>query len=581
MNDSSSLSAQAGNGVSYPQPSQSPPPEQSDACGQETLRFRQLADAMPQIVWVAQADGNPEYFNLRWHLFTGATAEQSRGDGWLHPFHPDDRPEIIRRWRHSLATGAIYENKCRIRRASDGAFRWHLCRALPQVDESGRVRQWYGTCTDFHETRQTERRLVEQLNFTRGITDSLAQGLYAVDCDGRVTFVNPAAERLLGWESSELLGKDIHAAIHFQHADHSAYDRESCPLLEVIRSGKIVRADDDVFTTRWGTLIPISYSSAPVLEEGKVVGAVVTFQDITERKRQEQALLDSQLELKRHSEELEQRVQERTAELRGLNTRLEASNRELQDFASVASHDLQEPLRKIQAFGDRLANRSSSALGPDGQDFLRRMKNAAERMQKLITDLLGFSRVTTKAQPFVCVDLKQIAAEVLIDLESAIERCGASVELGDLPEIDADPMQMRQLLQNLIGNALKFHKPGVPPHVRIYGQALSPATGESEGDSTIASCQILVQDNGIGFDEKYLDRIFNVFQRLHGRNTYEGTGIGLAVCRKIAERHGGSITAQSKPGEGSTFIVTLPIRHPDTASHQDTIDQYLEELNAE
>ena len=435
---------------------------------------------------------------------------------------------------------------------------------MAQRDESGRVWHWYGTCTDIHETRQTERRLVEQLNFTRGITDSLAQGLYAVDCDGLATFVNPAAERMLGWNESELLGQgDMHEVIHFQHADRSAYARENCPLLDVLRSGKIVRADDDVFTTRAGTLIPVSYSSAPVLEDGEVVGAVVSFSDITDRRRQEQALLDSQAGgVLRYSEELEQRVGDRTAELREINARLQSSNRELQDFASVASHDLQEPLRKIQAFGDRLATRAGSALGADGEDYLRRMKNAAGRMQSLISDLLAFSRVTTKAQPFTPVNLRQIAEEVLIDLESAVERSGGSVDLGELPQIDADALQMRQLLPESDCQCVEIPQARRRARVRINGNLIM--SSDIAGAAS-EFCQMIVEDNGIGFDEKYLDRIFNVFQRLHGRNTYEGTGIGLAVCRKIAERHGGSITARSRPDEGSTFIVMLPARHDNPA----------------
>jgi signal transduction histidine kinase len=184
-------------------------------------------------------------------------------------------------------------------------------------------------------------------------------------------------------------------------------------------------------------------------------------------------------------------------------------------------------------------------------------------MQTLINNLLTYSRVTTRAQPFVPVELSQVARGVLSDLEVKIEKEAARVEVGDLPTIDADPTQMRQLLQNLIGNSLKFHPEGETTVVKIHGELLK---GEGEGQRqrgippVDGRCQIIVEDNGIGFDEKYLDRIFTIFQRLHGRNEYEGTGIGLAVCRKIAERHGGDITAKSAPGHGATFIVTLPVK---------------------
>lgn len=182
------------------------------------------------------------------------------------------------------------------------------------------------------------------------------------------------------------------------------------------------------------------------------------------------------------------------------------------------------------------------------------MRNAASRMQILINDLLTFSRVTTKALPFSQINLTVIAKEVVVDLETLVKATEGTIEIAELPLIEADPLQMRQLLQNLIGNALKFHRIGIPPRVRISAEVrVDPQTDEEQ-------CLLMVEDNGIGFDEKYLDRIFIVFQRLHGRGEYEGTGIGLAVVRKIVERHRGTITARSTVGNGSTFLVTLPIR---------------------
>ncbi|PZO42231.1 MAG: hypothetical protein DCF19_08080 [Pseudanabaena frigida] len=234
-----------------------------------------------------------------------------------------------------------------------------------------------------------------------------------------------------------------------------------------------------------------------------------------------------------------------------LTERLEISNRELLDFAYVASHDLQEPLRKIQAFGDRLKSTCNDGLNEKGQDYLERMLNAAGRAQVLINDLLSFSRVTTQAKPFAPVNLSEILDGVLSDLEIRIEQTGAAVEIDRLPVIDADAMQMRQILQNLIGNALKFRQEGLAPLVQVRSRMLT-----NHGEEC---CEIHVIDNGIGFEQKYTDRIFQIFQRLHGRGTYEGTGIGLAICRKIAERHGGSLVAESKPNQGATFIFTTPI----------------------
>jgi signal transduction histidine kinase len=246
---------------------------------------------------------------------------------------------------------------------------------------------------------------------------------------------------------------------------------------------------------------------------------------------------------------------------------LKQSNRELQDFASIASHDLQEPLRKVQAFGERLNERYAPALGEEGRDYIERMQSAAARMQQMIEDLLAYSRVTTRAQALEPVDLSEILGEVLSDLEIRLERTGGRVEAGALPSVEADPMQMRQLLQNLVGNALKFHRPDAPPVVRVYAQdhrKETPDRGDGKSHPSPPSnshVRIVVEDNGIGFDEKRLEEMFKPFHRLHGRSEYEGSGMGLAICRKIAERHGGSIQAQSKPGQGARFIVTLPAKN--------------------
>jgi len=269
--------------------------------------------------------------------------------------------------------------------------------------------------------------------------------------------------------------------------------------------------------------------------------------DITDLKTSENAL--------RSSEE----------KLRQFTVQLERSNRELQDFAYVASHDLQEPLRKIVVFGERLKEKNGATLGPEGSDYLDRMQKAAGRMQILINDLLSFSRVTTKAQPFTKVNLAEVASSVVDDLEGRIELVKGRVEIGALPVIDAEPLQMRQLLQNLIGNALKFRRPEEPPVVKVDAQVIpDPAMPGKE------LCRLTVSDNCIGFEEKYVDRIFNVFQRLHTRNEYEGTGMGLAIVRKIALYHGGDVTAKSKPGEGSTFIVTILAAHPKKQQNEKT-----------
>jgi PAS domain S-box-containing protein len=273
--------------------------------------------------------------------------------------------------------------------------------------------------------------------------------------------------------------------------------------------------------------------------KGEVSGLILTLVDATDRKRaEEQASL--------YAKELER------------------SNKELEDFAYVASHDLQEPLRKIRIFGDRLYNKYADSLDRGGRDYLERMVNAAKRGHNLIDALLTYSRVSTKAQHFTTVDLSEVVEASLSNLETRIEESNCRIEVAELPTIEGDPHQILQLLENLIGNALKFRKDGEPSWVRISARVFE-VSGQDGGKEDIKPfhaevCEIRVEDNGIGFDKKNIDRIFVPFQRLHGRSHYDGVGMGLTICRRIAERHGGTITAESTAGLGSTFIVTLPVK---------------------
>ncbi len=239
---------------------------------------------------------------------------------------------------------------------------------------------------------------------------------------------------------------------------------------------------------------------------------------------------------------------------------LARSNAELAQFASIASHDLQEPLRKVRTFTDQLAVTEAGRLSEKGRDYLERTNSAAARMQRLIQDLLAFSRVTTQGRPFAPVDLAEITHEVLDDLSAEVESSGATVHVGELPTFPADVLQMRQLIQNLLSNAVKFRRAGVAPEVWI------------EGSVQGGRVRLMVRDNGIGFEPRYADRIFRVFERLHGRTEYAGTGIGLAVCQKIVQRHGGTIVADGKPGAGATFTVTLPANAAEPAAMPPSLD---------
>jgi hypothetical protein len=253
-------------------------------------------------------------------------------------------------------------------------------------------------------------------------------------------------------------------------------------------------------------------------------------------------------ELRNSRDELEVRVRERTAEL---NSR----NKELQDFVFLTSHDLQEPLRKIQVFGDLLSEKFRGAIGEKGLDYLSRMRDAAARMQDLLKSLLSYSRLTTGENMIERVELAKAVEEALLNLDIQIKETDAKIEIDELPVIEVDYSQAVLLFQNLIANALKFHKELEPPRVKIHAALVE------NGSSGEGEYEIRVEDNGIGFDEKYLEKVFTPFQRLHRRDEYEGLGIGVPICKKIAERHGGTLTARSTPGKGSTFIVTLPVNH--------------------
>lgn len=232
------------------------------------------------------------------------------------------------------------------------------------------------------------------------------------------------------------------------------------------------------------------------------------------------------------------------------NAALDRHNAELDQFATIASHDLQEPLRKVIGFARLLRDEHGAALAATGGDYVDRMEGACERMLELIADLLRLAQVTSQAQPFQPTDLGAVAAAAVSDLEDQIRRESGSVSVGPLPVIDADPVQMRQMLQNLVSNALKFRHPDRPPVVSV--NAAEAADGRVE---------ITVEDNGIGLKARFAERIFQPFRRLHGKGRYAGTGMGLAIVGKIVERHGGEVRVEAEPDRGSRFIASLPRRH--------------------
>jgi two-component system sensor kinase FixL len=357
------------------------------------------------------------------------------------------------------------------------------------------------------------------------------EGILVANKAGEIVKINPATEKMFGYSAGELFGKKIETLLPRRVENSHMKSREGFNKNPHPRSMGIGmdlygrRKDDSEF--------PVEISLSPFnTKDGSFVIAFII--DITIRKKNDDY------------------IKKQKAELEILAIELKKSNEELENFAYISSHDLQEPLRKIQSFGDRLKTMEANNFSEKGLDYLNRIINAADRMSVLINDLLLFSRLNSRAQPFEKVNLNTILKEVLSDMEVSIEKTKAKIEIEPLPSIDAEPLQMRQLFQNMISNAIKFRKENEIPVIKIFSGEIS-----EQGRQLL---EISFSDNGIGFDEKYNDRIFNIFQRLEGQK-YEGSGIGLSVCKKIANRHGGNITAKSKTGTGSTFLVTLAIKH--------------------
>ena len=378
----------------------------------------------------------------------------------------------------------------------------------------------------------------------RTILETSAEGIVVTDLEGNIETFNSAAEEIFGCTADEVIGTPVWSLIRLKKDGANEWI-------------DIGAGEETTGICRNGDEIPLSVAWSTFSWAGERKYTIL-IQDISERKEAEAAReqLVKQLEAERAtlrelSATLEERVQQRTADLERVNLDLESSNRELRDIANVASHDLQEPLRKLRSFADLLATEHAQSLSEEGRFYVQRIFRLAERMSDLISDLLAFTRIAGEARPFEKVDLEDVARYAVSGFEDSLSEVGGRVNVHDLPTIEADPMEMRVLLENLLSNAIKYRRPEVPPHVEVRAHV-------EDGDQPL--CRIEVADNGVGFDPKYVDRIFAPFERLNDRRGPEGTGMGLAICRRIAENHRGSITAQSEVGRGSTFIVTLPLR---------------------
>ncbi|MEZ0608605.1 ATP-binding protein [Fibrella sp. WM1] len=380
----------------------------------------------------------------------------------------------------------------------------------------------------------------------RVFIETMNEGAVTLSAGGLIVYGNSMFATMVGLPLSQVIGLSFDNFVAAQSL--SAYQQ----LVEMGWTDK--HRVEMTLCDHTDHAIPCLLSvTALELDEGPSLSVIIT--DLTSQKETQQllSLNNEQLKLANRALEIS-------------NNALNLSNDNLQQFAYVASHDLQEPLRKIRSFGELLKADYGANLGDEGHDLITRMNAAAARMTLLIKDLLDYSRLTMQQVPFKPVSLDSLLTDVLDDLSVSVAEWGAVIDRADLPVVQGDKVQLRQLFQNLLSNALKFHRTDVSPHIRVSARRvvitdLPAAVQNTIPPSSVANQvfhEISVADNGIGFDEKYLDRIFQVFQRLHGRRIYPGSGVGLAICRKVANNHRGELTAESKPGVGSTFKLFLP-----------------------
>ncbi len=415
------------------------------------------------------------------------------------------------------------------------------------ADEGKPAGQILNDCQPYDPEHENLREKAARL---QAILDTTVDGIITINESRIIQSFNKAAESIFGYPAKEVIGKNVNMLMPSPyHEEHEGY------VDHYLKTGerKIIGIGREVVGRRKdGSIFPLYLAVSEAWVGGRRLFSGI-LRDITERKNAEK-------DLKRAKDELEERVKERTAQLMALNVQLERINRDLQDFLFVASNDLQEPLRKIQTLNDLIKTNSCRGADTNGMDYFEKMQDEARRMQDLVQALLSYSKIATKAGPFMVVDLNRVVRDVLKELDPLVERTGARIEIEEMPKIKADPGQIHQLLFNLFENALKFQGEEVPV-IRFRCEIVGKITG---GQAAIAHSdeflRITMEDNGIGFDEKYLDRIFRPFERLHHSSSpYEGIGMGLAICKKIVEVHGGIITARSTPGKGSSFIILLPM----------------------
>jgi PAS domain S-box-containing protein len=449
--------------------------------------------------------GETQWSHAMFDIFEIPVGSVPSAEQGLSFFTPDSRKILIRAVDNCRQAGIPFDEELQIR-TGFGRLRWVRVIGQAVKGKNGHIAQVQGGLQDITASHQAMEQIQRFSERQAKVFESITDAFFTVDLEWCFTYVNRRSEELLNKSRDALLGNNLWdsfpAALDTEFEHHYRH--------------AMVSGESVAFEAYYPPLDNWLEVSAYPSDEG----LAVYYRSIKERKQAQQ--------------QLEQTM-----------TELERSNRELQDFAFVASHDLQEPLRKIQAFSDRLLTQSDR-FDDREQDYLQRMQSAARRMQSLIQDLLTYSRVTTRAQPLTVCDTNRILGEVLQDMETIVSRENAVINASTLPPITGDATQIRQVFQNLLSNAIKFHRPGENPRVLVYPE------NSKEYDWTL-----VVSDNGVGFDRRYTDKLFHPFQRLH-KQAFPGTGIGLAIVRKILDRHGATVSVESEIGQGTTFRIHFP-----------------------
>jgi PAS domain S-box-containing protein len=509
---------------------------------QREREMRNLANAMPQLVWIAEPDGNVSYYNERITEYAGAFKSENSWT-WSPLLHPDDLAKTNEAWTYSVQHKTAYSVEHRVK-MKDGSYRYHLSRAYPHLNDRGEVLQWFGTATDIAEqkeaqqileqyarelSKQVEQRTSEykkQKEFAETILDSSIDVVAVYDRDTRLMMANKKHldQFHLG---KEHIGKTLLEI--FPHA-HENYERLMRAMSgEALFYPAIKSKDADSFFE--------SYVKPLKDADGNVYAALVIAHDVT------QFITATEM------------LKESADQLKSANESLIKQNEELEQFAYVASHDLQEPLRKIATFA-RMLEKSLSSNTADSERYIQKIIQSSNRMSELIRDVLKFSQLTN-SESVTMVNLNETLSSIMTDLELLIEQKKAAFHFDDLPVIEAVPRQMTQLFYNLISNSLKFSRPDQEIQIKI---ACARMPEETKNDAGMVHYKISFSDNGIGFNPSYADKIFMMFQRLNTREHYSGSGIGLAMVKKIVSNHHGYVIAESEEGKGATFHVILPDR---------------------